>query len=429
MIGISKFEYNNPRFQNILFRKQGIPPEVVDTVSRIIEDVRENGDKALRAYMKKYDGVDIDEIGLMATEEEFERARGNIPPEFAEAVKKACKNLFRFHREQVPSGYRLSDDDGVVLERRYVPLSRIAVTVPGAIAPLFSTLYMNLAPAIVAGVPEIYVITKPGRDGKINDYILFVADCLNVRNIYKISGAQGIAAVAFGTESVKKVDAVVGPGNIYTQTAKRLLFGSVRIDAIAGPSEIAIITDEKANPKYVAADLLSQAEHGTGFEACTAFCLSFDHAEAIKRELVALVQNHSLDNAEKALKNYGDIFVVDSLDTAIEAVNMIAPEHVEVLASEPEYVVDKIRNAGAIFVGEYSPEPVGDYFCGTNHVLPTCGTARFSSGLSVLDFMRGYSIINYTREALVKNAHHISELARTEGMRAHQLAVDVRTEE
>lgn len=428
MIGISKYEFNNPRFQNILSRRQGMPPEVVGTVSRIIDDVRENGDKALREYMKKYDGVDIDEIGLMATEEEFEEAKRNMPPEFVEAVRKACRNLFRFHREQIPSGFSLSDDDGVVLERKYVPLSRIAVTVPGNMAPLFSTLYMNLVPAIVAEVPEIYIITKPGKDGRINDYILFVADCLNVRNVYKISGAQGIAAVAFGTDSVKKVDAVVGPGNIYTQTAKKLLFGSVRIDSIAGPSEIAIIADEKANPRYVAADLLSQAEHGTGYEACTAFCLSFDQAESIKRELVSLMEKYSLGNTEKALKNYGDIFVVDSLDTAIEAVNMIAPEHVEVLVSEPEHVVDRIRNAGAIFVGAFSPEPVGDYFCGTNHVLPTCGTARFSSGLSVLDFMRGYSIINYTREALVKNAHHISELAKTEGMRAHQLAVDVRTE-
>lgn len=340
MIGISKYEFNNPRFQNILSRRQGMPPEVVGTVSRIIDDVRENGDKALREYMKKYDGVDIDEIGLMATEEEFEEAKRNMPPEFVEAVRKACRNLFRFHREQIPSGFSLSDDDGVVLERKYVPLSRIAVTVPGNMAPLFSTLYMNLVPAIVAGVPEIYIITKPGKDGRINDYILFVADCLNVRNVYKISGAQGIAAVAFGTDSVKKVDAVVGPGNIYTQTAKKLLFGSVRIDSIAGPSEIAIIADEKANPRYVAADLLSQAEHGTGYEACTAFCLSFDQAESIKRELVFLMEKYSLGNTEKALKNYGDIFVVDSLDTAIEAVNMIAPEHVEVLVSEPEHVVD-----------------------------------------------------------------------------------------
>jgi histidinol dehydrogenase len=271
-------------------------------------------------------------------------------------------------------------------------------------------------------------MSKP-KGGKINEYLLFIADYLKIDKIYKISGAQGIAAVAYGTDRVKKVDAIMGPGNNYTQMAKKLLFGTLRIDSIAGPSEIVVIADGDANPTFVAADLLSQAEHGTGFEASTAFCLSYEKAEEIQKEVIRLVKENGLDSTKKALDNYGDVFVVDSLDVAIEATNQIAPEHVEVLVNDVDSVVDRITNAGTVFVGEYSPEPVGDYFCGTNHVLPTCGTARFSSGLSVQDFVRGYSVIRYTKEALSKNAVHIKQLAGPEGMKAHSLSVEVREDE
>ena len=286
---------------------------------------------------------------------------------------------------------------------------------------------MNLIPAIVAGVPDICVLTKPGRDGKIDEHLLYVADYLNVRNYYKISGSQGIAAVAYGTETVRKVDAVTGPGNIFTQMAKRLLFGEVKIDSIAGPSEIAIIADENANPTFIAADLMSQAEHGTGFEASTAFCLSEKQAEQIRDEILRLCQEHDLVNAtKKSFENYGDIFIVDSIQEAVDAVNEIAPEHAELLLNDYEDALAKLTNAGAVFVGKYSTEPVGDYFCGTNHILPTCGTARFSSGMSVQEFMRGYSVIRYSETALKKNADHITRLARAEGMMAHALAVTVR---
>lgn len=427
MVSISKFDFDNPRFKNLLERKSGIPQEVENTVSEILKHVKNEGDKALYEYMEKFDHVNIKEIGLLATDEEFENAKAKVSDTFKEAVKRACDNLIKFHKNQLQKGYVVTYEDGVVLERRYTPIKRVAVTVPGNMAPLLSTLCMNLIPAIVARVPEIYILTKPRVDGTIDEHLLYIADYLNVRNYYKISGAQGLAAVAYGTETVKKVDAILGPGNNYTQIAKKLLFGEVKIDSLAGPSEIAIIADENANPRFIAADMMSQAEHGTGFEASTAFCLSMEQAQKIKEEINKLTESHDLVDATKTtFTNYGDIFVVDKLEDAVKAVNMIAPEHAEVLVKEPKQIVDQLTNAGAIFVGEYSTEPVGDYFCGTNHILPTCGTARFSSGLSVQDFMRGYSVINYTEAALKKNAVYISELAKTEGMRAHALAVEVR---
>lgn len=429
MVTISKFSYNNPRFIQLLSRKGNIPPEVETTVKEVLEQVKNHGDKALYDYMKKFDHVDMEKIGLSVSAEEFALAKKNVTDEFKETVKKACDNLFRFHRRQLPSGYTEKQENGVILERRYSPLERVAVTVPGNMAPLISTLYMNLIPAIVAGVPDIYILTKPRVDGTIDDHLLYVADYLGVRNYYKISGSQGLAAVAYGTESVKKVNAITGPGNNYTQMAKRLLFGEVKIDSIAGPSEIAIIADENANPTYVAADMMSQAEHGTGFEASTTFCLSKKQAEKIRDEIIRLCQeNHLTDATRRSFENYGDIFIVDSIREAVNAVNEIAPEHAELLLVDYADALAGLTNAGAVFVGEYSTEPVGDYFCGTNHILPTCGTARFSSGMSVQEFMRGYSVIQYTETALKKNADHITRLAEAEGMTAHALAVKVRVE-
>lgn len=428
MINISEFSYQNERFINLLNRQGDIPEDVIATVNEVLKDIRMNGDSALNKYMLKFDGVDLEKTSVKVTEQEFLEAKDRIPQEFKDAIKLACDNLFAYHKKQKPESYQVSYDNGVILERKYIPLQRVAVTVPGQMAPLFSTLYMNVIPAIVAGVPEICIITKP-VNGKINDYILYTANYLGVKTVYKISGAQGIAAVAYGTDKIDKVDAIVGPGNNYTQMAKKLLYGQVKIDSIAGPSEIAIIADEHANAKFIAADLLSQAEHGTGFEASTVFCLSHKQAEKIKNELNQLISENQLQSPLKSLKNYGDIFVVDSLETAVEAVNRIAPEHAEILVQDYESIIGKIKNAGAIFVGEYSPEPTGDYFCGSNHVLPTCGTARFSSGLSVNDFIRGYSIINYTSQALKENGEYIKLLAETEGLKAHSLSVDVRLRE
>lgn len=427
MVTISKYDFENPRFQNLLARRSSIPESVEITVKEVLKNVKEKGDAALHAYMQKFDGVDIGEIGLMVSDEEFEAAKISVSDEFKEAVKKACDNLFRFHRRQLPTGFTEEFENGAVLERKYTALNSVAVTVPGDMAPLISTLCMNLVPAVVAGVPNIYILTKPKKDGSIDDRLLYVADYLGVRNYYKISGSQGLAAVAYGTETIKKVDAITGPGNNYTQMAKKLLFGEVKIDSIAGPSEIAIIADEKASPTFIAADMMSQAEHGTGFEASTAFVLSEKQAEEIRAEIIRLTEENNLKAAtEKTFTNYGDIFVVDSISDAVNAVNMIAPEHVEVLLEESEEVLPKLTNAGAVFVGEYSTEPVGDYFCGTNHILPTCGTARFSSGMSVNEFMRGYSVIKYPENALRENADYIIQLAEAEGMRAHALAVKVR---
>lgn len=362
------------------------------------------------------------------TEEEFANAQEKVSEEFKESVKKACDNLFRFHKRQLPLGFSEKYEDGALLERRYIPINSVAVTVPGNMAPLVSTLYMNLIPAIVAGVPNIYILTKPRFDGTIDEHLLYVADYLNVKKFYKLSGSQGLAAVAYGTETVKKVDAIVGPGNNFTQMAKKLLFGEVKIDSLAGPSEIAIIADEDTNPTFIAADMMSQAEHGTGFEASTTFCLFETQAQKIKEEIIRLCEENNLINTTmKTFENYGDIFVVDSIQEAIDAVNKIAPEHAELLLNDSEAALTKLTNVGAVFVGEYSTEPVGDYFCGTNHILPTCGTAKFSSGMSVQEFMRGYSVIKYPESTLKNNAEYIIQLAESEGMKAHALAVKVRT--
>ncbi len=427
MVTISKFSYENPRFNHLLKRRSSIPEEVETTVREVLKDVKTRGDEALYEYMKKFDHVDMNEIGLFVTEEEFADAREKVSEEFKESVKRACDNLMRFHKKQLPVSFSETYQDGAVLERRYTPINSLAINVPGNMAPLVSTLYMNVIPAIVAGVPNIYILTKPRIDGTIDEHLLYVADYLNIRNYYKISGSQGLAAVAYGTETVRKVDAITGPGNNFTQMAKKLLFGEVKIDSIAGPSEIAIIADRNANPVFIAADMMSQAEHGTGFEASTAFCLSEEQAQKIKAEINRLCKEHGLVKAtQKTFENYGDIFIVDSIEEAVDAVNEIAPEHAELLLDDYQDALTKLTNAGAVFVGEYSTEPVGDYFCGTNHILPTCGTAKFSSGMSVLEFMRGYSVIHYPEAALKQNADHIIQLAESEGMTAHALAVKIR---
>lgn len=427
MVTISKFSYENPRYLNLLNRRSSIPAEVETTVRDVLKNVKEKGNEALYFYMKQFDAVDINEIGLFVSEQEFADARKKVSAEFKEAVQKACDNLFRFHKKQMPCGFQEEYEDGAILERRYTPINSVAVTVPGNMAPLVSTLYMNLIPAIVAGVPNIYILTKPRKDGTIDEHLLYVADYLNVKNYYKLSGSQGLAAVAYGTETVRKVDAITGPGNNFTQMAKKLLFGEVKIDSIAGPSEIAIIADEHANPTLIAADMMSQAEHGTGFEASTAFCLSDLQAQKINDEIIRLCAENNLANTTKrTFENYGDIFVVSSIQEAVDAVNEIAPEHAELLLDDYDAALSQLTNAGAVFVGEYSTEPVGDYFCGTNHILPTCGTAKFSSGMSVSEFMRGYSVIRYPESALKNNADYIIRLAESEGMNAHALAVKVR---
>jgi histidinol dehydrogenase len=426
VISISEFSFDNPRFKALLEKNREIPPEVVHTVEQIIADVRARGDEALFEYMRRYDHVELDPDTVKVPDEDFEAAAQRVTPTFVQALKGACANLFKFHQHQLPRPYSVAYDHSVRLQRLYQPIERIGVCVPGGAAPLASTLYMNLVPALVAGVPEISIISPP-REGKIDDHILFVADYLGVRNVYRVSGAQGVAALGCGTASIPRVDKIVGPGNVYTQTAKRLLYGTVGIDSLAGPSEVAIIADDTAPADYVAADLLAQAEHGSGYETAVAFCTSFDQAEAVSSELVALMRRLSLgDTVSRALLEYGNIFVVDSLTTAIDAVNLIAPEHLELMCEEADDLLPLVRTSGAVFIGTHSPEPVGDYFCGTNHVLPTGGSARFSSGLGVMDFLRGVSVVRYTPEALAANSLSIRALADAEGLVAHAAAVSVR---
>ena len=429
MISISPFSFDNPRFVALLEKSRDTPSEVLHTVEEILAAVRAGGDEALFGYMRRYDRIELTGETVRVADEELDEAVQRVPQEFAQAVARACDNLFKFHQHQLPRSYTVPFESSVRLQRVYQPIERVGVCVPGGAAPLASSLYMNLVPALVAGVPEISIISAP-RGGRIDDHILFVADYLGVRNVYKVSGAQGVAALAYGTASIPRVDKIVGPGNIYTQTAKRLLYGAVGIDSLAGPSEVAIIADASAPPAYVAADLLAQAEHGSGQETAVAFCTDAAAAEQISAELVRLMRSHDLGDAvSSAHFAYGNIFVVDDLDTALDAVNALAPEHLQLMCEDAEDLIPRVRNAGAIFVGAASPEPVGDYFCGTNHVLPTGGTARFASGLSVMDFVRGVSIVRYTAEALAANQAHIRALADAESLKAHALAVSVRTEE
>ena len=426
MIEISKYSFDNLRFKALLDRSSDMPAEVIETVHNIIADIKGRRDQALFEYMRMYDNTDLSETGPEVTDEEFGRARQEISGNYIEALKAACDNLLKFHQHQLTKPYKVNYPDGVTLERKIKPLGRVGVCVPSGHAPLSSSLYMNLIPAIVAGVPEIFIIASP-KDGEIDSSILYVAEFLGVTKVFKISGAQGVAALAYGTETVPSVDKIVGPGNIYVQAAKKMLFGLVGIDSFAGPSEIAIIADDDAPSAFVAADLLSQAEHGTGMEASVAFCLSKEKALDIRAELAELIDQHDLEESVSgALDAYGNIFIVDSVASAVDAVNILAPEHVEIMTSDDTYIADQITNAGAIFVGPFSPEPVGDYFCGTNHVLPTGGTARWASGLSVADFMRSYSVVSYTESALAANGDKIQSLARPEGMRSHILSIAVR---
>jgi len=426
MIEISRLRPDNTRFRAVLERNSDPDPEITATVAAIVADVRARGDAALFEYMKKFDGVDLAAGGPRIPQAEIDRARDEVPPEFNEAVALACDNLRRYHEHQRPSDYEVPGPDGELLERRYRAVASAGVCVPSGTAPLCSTLYMNLVPALVAGVERIAVITAP-RSGAVDPHIRAVASHLGVSELYAISGAQGVAALAYGTESVPRVDKITGPGSVWVTTAKRLVSGAVGIDSLAGPSEIVVFADADANPTWVAIDLLSQAEHGTGDEAAIAFVSSERAAEAIRSEVERLASEYALADAVRpALERYGNVFVVDELEEAVPYVEQLAPEHVELMCAEADSLAQMLRCHGALFIGEHTPESVGDYFAGTNHVLPTGGTARFASGLTVADFMRSSSVIRYTREALAKNAKHIVAIARPEKMDAHRLAVELR---
>lgn len=392
----------------------------------ILSTVRREGDAALRRYAQEFDRVSVDQ--LRVSEEEIQAAYAQVDAVFLTALRKAAANIRAFHEKQKRTSWMDLQPDGSLLGQVMRPLKRVGLYVPGGKAAYPSSVLMNAIPAQVAGVPEIAIVTPPATAGEegINPHVLVAAAEAGVTEIYRVGGAQAVAALAYGTESIPAVDKIVGPGNIYVALAKRYVFGAVDIDSIAGPSEITVIADDSADPVYVAADLLSQAEHD---EMASAVLItpSAKLAELVKEEVERqLAQLPRKAIAAQSIRDYGAILMVDTLEEAIQVANQLAPEHLELMISEPFTYLPRIENAGAIFLGPYSAESVGDYLAGPNHVLPTNGTARFSSPLNVDDFMKKSSVIHYSKEALLANGEHIMTLARNEGLEGHAKAIEVR---
>lgn len=399
-----------------------------DTVNEIVNTVRKEGDKALFDYTLRFDKTEITKDTLQVTQEEINEAFSLVSDELVEIMKRAAANIEEYHMKQKRYSWFDSKPDGTILGQKITPLSKVGVYVPGGKAAYPSSVLMNVIPAKCAGVEEIVMVTPPGKDGKVNPGTLVAAAIGGVKTIYKAGGAQAIAALAFGTESVPKVDKIVGPGNIFVALAKKAVFGFVSIDSIAGPSEILVLADETANPRYVAADLLSQAEHD---ELASAILVttSMELAKKVSDEADAFVKQLSRkDILEKSLENYGYILVAQNMEEAINTANDIASEHLEIVTKNPFDTMTRIKNAGAIFLGEYSSEPLGDYFAGPNHVLPTNGTAKFFSPLGVDDFIKKSSIISYSREALEPVSGDIIKFAESERLTAHANSIKVRFE-
>ena len=398
------------------------------TVADIIENVRENKDEAVFAYTKQFDGFDLTSQNVKVTTEEIEEAVASIDAEFIRVMERSATNIREYHEKQKRNSWFDAKEDGTILGQKVTPLDKVGIYVPGGKAAYPSSVLMNAIPAKVAGVNKIIMTTPCNKEGKVNPGTLAAAKVAGVDEIYKVGGAQAIAALAFGTESIPKVDKITGPGNIFVALAKKSVYGYVSIDSIAGPSEILVLADETANPRYVAADLLSQAEHD---ELASAILIttSKELAEKVSECVVDFVsQLNRKEIMEKSLENYGYILVAETMEDAIEAANEIASEHLEILTKNPFEVMTKIRNAGAIFLGEYSSEPLGDYFAGPNHILPTNGTAKFFSPLSVDDFVKKSSIICYSKEALEKVHEDIELFAKKEGLTAHANSIAVRFE-
>lgn len=415
--------------ENLLKRSPNSYGEFEGRVNEIIENVRANRDAAIFDYTKRFDGADINAENILVTEDEIKETYEKVDEKLLTVIRKALVNIRKYHEKQRQYSWFDSEESGIILGQKVTALEKVGVYVPGGKAVYPSSVLMNIVPAKVAGVKTIVMTTPPGKDGKVNPATLVAAKEAGVDAIYKVGGAQAIAALAFGTESVPKVDKIVGPGNIYVALAKKAVFGFVSIDSIAGPSEIMVLADETANPRFVAADLLSQAEHD---EMASAILVttSRDLAEQVSKEVEGFVAQLSRKEIiQKSLDNYGYILVAESMDEAIATVNEIASEHLELVTKNPFETMTKIRNAGAIFVGEYSSEPLGDYFAGPNHVLPTNGTAKFFSPLSVDDFIKKSSIISYSREALEPIYKDIVQFAECEQLTAHANSIRVRFED
>ena len=413
---------------NMLKRSPDSYPEQEAVASVILEDVRENGDKAVFNYTKKFDGADISAENFIVTEEEEKEAYEKVDPALIGVIRKAISRIRTFHEKERQKSWFMTEE-GMVLGQKVTPLSRVGVYVPGGKAAYPSSVLMNVIPAQVAGVPDIVMCTPPGKDGKVTPTTLVAAKEAGVGTVYKVGGAQAIAAMAFGTESLPRVDKITGPGNIFVALAKKAVYGHVSIDSVAGPSEVTVLADDTANARYVAADLLSQAEHDE--MACAILVTtSMRVAEEVSAEIDGFLETLSRrDIIKKSLDNFGRILVADTMEEAVRAVNEIAPEHLELVTRDPFLLMTEIKNAGAIFIGEYSSEPFGDYFAGPNHVLPTNGTAKFFSALSVDDFIKKTSIIYSSGEALKALHEDVETFAKAEGLTAHANSIHVRFEE
>ena len=411
-----------------IFARDNIAANVESVVAEIIAEVIKNGDDALRSYARKFDKAELD--NLEVTDQEIQEAFANVEPQFLQILEEAAANIRAFHEKQVRNSFIVNQQDGVVVGQKVTPIEKVGVYVPGGTAPLSSTVLMDVVPAKIAGCSEIVMATPPAQDGKVNPSILAAAKIAGVDRIFKVGGAQAIAALAYGTQSVPKVDKIVGPGNAYVAEAKKQVFGKVSIDMIAGPSEILVVADSTCNPCYVAADLLSQAEHDK-MASAVLVTDSRAFAEAVSAELerqLPLLPREEI--ARYSIDNNGKIIVAEgNLDLAIDIANEIAPEHLELCMDNPFDYLAKVKHAGSIFMGKYCPESLGDYFAGPNHTLPTSGTARFSSPLSVDDFVKKSQFTYYTRDALEKVADKIAFFAGKEGLDAHGRSATIRFEE
>ena len=423
---IKIYEVGKIKEEEIFARNEPVA-EVGGIVSEIINNVKTNGDKALSEYLEKFDKAKLTDFKV--SEEEITAALNKVEPEFLEILKEAESNIRAFHEKQVRQGFMMTAKNGVILGQRVVPIEKVGIYVPGGTAAYPSTVLMDAVPAKIAGVSEIIMVTPPNKTGEINPYILAAARIAGVTAIYKLGGAQAVAALAYGTESVPKVDKIVGPGNAFVAEAKKQVFGQVGIDMIAGPSEVLVLADGKSNPKFVAADLLSQAEHDKN-----ASCVLITESEKLAKEVRQEIENQLAcllreEIARESIDNNGKIIICKDLLQGIDIANRIAPEHMEVCVDEPFNYLGLIKNAGSVFLGRYNAEPTGDYFAGPNHTLPTSGTARFYSPLSVEDFVKNIQYSYYTEEALKADYKKISYFANKEGLTAHARAVDIRFEE
>lgn len=414
--------------ENLLKRSPNQYGSYETPVREILAKIQEEGDGALFAYTKKFDRAEITEQNVRVTDEEIREAYGTVDPALVDVIRKSLVNIRNYHEKQKQNSWFTSSEDGTMLGQKVTPLEKVGVYVPGGKAVYPSSVLMNIVPAKVAGVDRIIMTTPPGPDGKVNPSTLVAANEAGADEIYKAGGAQAIGALAYGTQSIPKVDKIVGPGNIFVALAKKAVYGHVSIDSIAGPSEILVLADDSANPRFVAADLLSQAEHD---ELASAILIttSRELAEKVSCEVDEFVKRLSRKEIiQKSLDQFGYILLAETMDQAVEAVNAIASEHMEIVTRNPFEVMMKVRNAGAIFIGEYSSEPLGDYFAGPNHVLPTNGTAKFFSPLSVDDFIKKSSIVYYSREALKKIHKDVEQFAASEQLTAHANSIAVRFE-